>query len=73
MGSLRNFIKKGGEAFLVTNDLFGNNLCSLIFKIIEKMYFISSNGTDETDKNSATTLLITLLENFKGKIDGIVP
>lgn len=73
MGSFKNFIQKGGDSFLVTNDIFGNNLCSLIFKVVAKIYFIASNGEDETDKNTVTTLLIALLENFKGKIDGTVP
>ena len=55
------------------NDMFGNNLLSLIFKIIDKVYIISANGTDETDLNAVTTLLITLLENFRGKLDGTIP
>ena len=53
--------------------MFGNNLLSLIFKIIDKVYIISANGTDETDLNAVTTLLITLLENFRGKLDGTIP
>jgi hypothetical protein len=70
---LKNFIQKGGDAFLTTTDIFGVNLIDLIFKIIEKIYFIAANGEDETDKNAVTTLLVTLLENFKGKIDVYVP
>lgn len=73
MGSFRNFIQKGGDTILCTNDMFGNNLTSLIFKMIEKIYTINQNGSDETDLNQVTTLLITLLENFNGKIDGTVP
>lgn len=73
LGSLRNYIQKGGDTILCTNDMFGNNLTSLIFKVIEKIYKINQNGTDETDLNSVTTLLITLLENFSGKIDGTIP
>jgi len=73
MGSFRNYIKKGGEAFLVTSDMFGNNLCSLVFSVIGKIYAIAANGEDETDKNTVTTLLITLMENFRGKIDGTIP
>lgn len=73
MGSFRNFIQKGGDTILCTNDMFGNNLTSLIFKMIEKIYTINQNGNDETDLNQVTTLLITLLENFSGKIDGTVP
>lgn len=73
LGSLKNFIQKGGDTILCTNDMFGNNLTSLIFKIIEKTYRINQNSTDETDLNAASTLLITLLENFSGKIDATVP
>lgn len=73
LGSLRNFIQKGGDFLLNNNDMFGNNLLSLIFKIIDKVYIISANGTDETDLNAVTTLLITLLENFRGKLDGTIP
>jgi hypothetical protein len=53
--------------------MFGNNLASLIFRVIEKIYAIGENGNDETDINAVTTLLITMMENFKGKIDGTIP
>jgi len=49
LGSFRNYIQKGGDLFLVSNDLFGNSFVSLIFKVIEKIYNIGDNGTDETD------------------------
>jgi len=58
---------------LNTNDMFGNNLLSLVFKIIDKIFTISQNGSDETDLNAVTTLLITLLENFRGRIDATIP
>lgn len=44
LGSLRNFIQKGGDALLTTADMFGNNLLSLVFKVIDKVYVMSANG-----------------------------
>ncbi|CAD8152713.1 unnamed protein product [Paramecium pentaurelia] len=73
LGSFRNYIQKGGSTFLTQNDFFGNSFISLIFRFIQKIYTIADNGSDETDQNQVTTILIALIENFPGQIDNLIP
>lgn len=73
LGSFRNYIQKGKELFLTSNDLFGRSFVSLFFNVIQKVYSVSQNGNDDTDENQVTTLLVTLIENTQGMIDGIIP
>lgn len=53
--------------------MFGSGLVVLLFKTIEKIYSIAENGNDDSDINAVTTLLCTLIENYLGKIDHLVP
>lgn len=38
-----------------------------------RVYSVGENGEDETDQNAATTLIFCLIENFKGKLDALMP
>ncbi|KAM3136652.1 hypothetical protein pb186bvf_011288 [Paramecium bursaria] len=73
VSSIRNYIQKGQDIFLTTQDWFGNNFVQLIFQLLGRVYSIGENGEDETDQNSATTLIFCLIENFKGKLDALMP
>ncbi|CAD8063756.1 unnamed protein product [Paramecium sonneborni] len=73
LGSFRNYIQKGGATFLTQNDFFGNSFISLVFRFLQKIYVIADIGTDETDQNQVTTILIALIENYPGQIDNLIP
>ncbi|CAK65923.1 unnamed protein product (macronuclear) [Paramecium tetraurelia] len=73
LGSFRNYIQKGGATFLTQNDYFGNSFISLVFRFIQKIYAVADNGSDETDQNQVTTILIALIENYPGQVDNLIP
>ena len=52
--------------------MFGNNLVQLIFNMASKIYSIGENGEDDSEMSAVTTLFITLVENYKGRIDHLV-
>ena len=52
--------------------MFGNHLVQLIFNMASKIYSIGENGEDDSEMSAVTTLFITLVENYKGRIDHLV-
>lgn len=73
IGCFLNFMAKMGDRFLTSHDVFGISFVDLLFEMIRKI----GSGTliSNVDINIilAMRLLIGLIENFKGKIDSIIP
>jgi hypothetical protein len=64
LGCLKNYIQKGGVGFLQNNDLFGMNFYTLLDQAIQRIYTIGNNSDSDYDMLVATTLYITVIENY---------
>lgn len=73
LGCFKNYMKKTKGAFLTYSDVFGNTFVGLLFKVIQRVYEISMNGSDDLDMILVSTLYIALIENHIGAIDNLLP
>lgn len=73
LGCLKNYIQKGGVAFLQLQDIFGQTFWSLIQGTINRINEIGMNGSSDYDMICISTLYICVIENNKGQIDQLIP
>jgi hypothetical protein len=64
----RNYIQKGGDALLQGSDMFSTPMMRVVFQMATGC----AGDDDESDTNAVISLFITLIENYKGRIDHLV-
>ena len=73
MGCFLNFIGKLGENFLTSSDIYGISFVELLFEMIRKIGNECLQRNNNADLCLALRLIIALIENFRGKIDDLIP
>jgi len=73
MGCFMNFVGKTGTSFLESNDFFGVPFIDLLFEMIRKLGSDCLDSDDDYNLCLSIRLIIALIENFRGKIDHLIP
>lgn len=71
---LRNFIKKGRNIIFTMRDPYFNmTYIELLFKSIDKSIVYCYNGSTDCEMGLLISLYITIIENYPGEIDNLIP
>lgn len=73
VGCFLNFMSKAKEEFLSASDIFGFGFVDLLFKVVQKMGDDCLSNENDKQLCLGVRLFMGLLENFKGKIDNLLP
>lgn len=72
IGCFLNYIAKGGKKFLKCEDIYGFKFVDLMFEMIKKIGKECLRNNNYGDLCLAIRLLIGLIENLRGEIDGLI-
>lgn len=73
IGCFLNFMAKMGDRFLTSTDIFGISFIELLFEMMRKIGSGCLISNTDVDIVLCMRLLIGLIENFRGKIDKLIP